>query len=117
MAVYVKNADLLESLRKYKESGGTDRKEYNKIGKMFLLMAQRFMSRCNLINYSEDRREDLISSCCLHMIKRIDSFDTTLTSPFSYFTSVIRNVILQGLNKYKDHDERFITFSAYKKEM
>ena len=114
MANYVDNKHFHKLLVEYKETGS--RKAYNEIGKIFLMIAQRHLNLGCFMNYSEDRKEEMIGNSVLRMCNKINSFDLTKKEPFSYFTEVTKNEVRQFLNKQKDKDTLFINFTEFKHE-
>ena len=112
--VYVNNKDFHRYLVEYKETGS--RKSYNEIGKIFMLIAQRFLNKSCFINYSEDRKEEMVGNAVLRMCKNIASFNLEKKDPFSYFTTVTTNEVYQFINGQKDRDKLFITFSEHEHE-
>ena len=112
--IYVNNKEFHSFLVEYKASGS--RKAYNEIGKIFLLIAQRLLNRSCFINYSEDRKEEMIGNSVLRMCKNIDSFDLEKKDPFSYFTTVATNEIYQFINNQKERDDVFVSFSQLQHE-
>ena len=107
--IYVDNKYFHKMLVEYKETGS--RKAYNEIGKIFLMIAQRWLNKSNFINYSDDRKEEMIGNSVLRMCKNIDSFNLEKKDPFGYFTEVTKNEVLQFINKQNDRDKLFVTFT------
>lgn len=105
MSVYVQNKELYEMLCKYLET--KDRKYYNKIGEYFLLIARRFLNRVEFIDYSPDRKDDIVSDAVFHMLKYIDNYNLTKKNPFSYFTEFAKNYTLQYINARKKYESRY----------
>lgn len=106
--VYVNNKDFYDLLVEYKKT--KDRKIYNKIGKIFLLIAQRLLNKSNFINYSQDRKDEMISDSVYLMTKYINSFDPEKSNNgFSYFTQVSFNAIRHYINDKKIRDEIFVS--------
>ena len=112
--IYVDNKKFHSYLVEYKATGS--RKAYNEIGKIFLMIAQRHLTKSCFINYSDDRKEEMIGNSVLRMCKNISSFNTEKKDPFGYFTEVTKNEVRQFLNKQKEKDAMFINFSQYKHE-
>ena len=59
MAEYIKNKTFLKLLTEYKKT--KNKKIYNEIGKCFLLIATNLLNKPKFINYSEDRKNEMIS--------------------------------------------------------
>lgn len=105
MAEYVKNKDFLKLLQKFKKT--KDKKVYNEIGKCFLLIATNLLNKPKFINYTPDRKGEMISDAVFYMCRYVDKFDTERTNPFAYFTTVARNAFLQNINDYSKRDSMF----------
>lgn len=105
MSEYVNNKIFKELLKRYKKS--KSRNDYNEIGKIFLLISRNFLNKSYFINYSEDRKQEMISDAVFFMCKYIDRFDVNKDHPFSYFTQVAKNAFLQYINERKKQDDMF----------
>ena len=106
--VYVNNKDFYDLIVQYKQT--KDRKVYNKIGKIFLLISQRLLNKSNFINYSQDRKDEMISDSVYLMSKYINSFDPEKSvQVFSYFTQISFNAVRKYINDKKVHDEIFVS--------
>lgn len=114
MAIYVNNKEFHGHLTEYKLNNS--RKSYNEIGKIFLLIAQRLLNKSCFINYSDDRKEEMIGNAVLRMCKNIDSFDLEKKDPFSYFTTVATNEVYQFINNQNERDRVFVTFTQIQQE-
>ena len=107
MAIYVDNKKFHEMLIEYKET--KSRKIFNQIGKIFLLIAQRMLNKANFINYTQDRKDEMISDATFLMTKYINSFDTTLKNPFAYFSQCCFHACVKYINERKIQDEIFVS--------
>ena len=105
MADYVNNKKFRELLSEYRET--RDRKIYEKIGRDFLLIAQNLLNKSNFINYTQDRKDEMISDAVFYMCRYIDKYDVTRDNPFAYFTMIARNAFLQNINNYSKLDSMF----------
>ena len=105
MAEYIKNKEFLRLLREYEVTKG--KKVYNEIGKCFLLIATNLLNKPKFINYTPDRKDEMISDAVYYMCRYVDKFDTTRTNPFAYFTTVARNAFLQNIQDYNKRDDMF----------
>jgi|SRR5690606_3824341 DNA-directed RNA polymerase specialized sigma24 family protein len=105
MSEYVNNKIFKELLKRYKKT--KSRNDYNEIGKIFLLISRNFLNKSYFINYSEDRKQEMISDAVFFMCKYIDRFDVNKDHPFSYFTQVAKNAFLQYINERKKQDDMF----------
>lgn len=79
----------------------------NKLGVMFLKICRGVLTKPNFINYTWDRKDDMISEATFHMSRYVLMFDVEQTHPFSYFTSVCTRGFQQCLNKQKKYTEKF----------
>lgn len=109
MAVYVNNKEFHRYLLDYKNTG--NRKSYNEIGKIFLLIAQRLLNKSCFINYSDDRKEEMIGNAVLRMCKNINGFDLEKRDPFAFFTTVATNEVYQFINNQNERDRVFTSFA------
>jgi len=78
-------------------------KVYNEIGKRFILIAKNFGNKPRYINYSQDRKDDMIAEGYYDMLRYIDNYDHdgrleneyqqngTIPDPFSYFSTYAKN--------------------------
>jgi DNA-directed RNA polymerase specialized sigma24 family protein len=98
---YIKNKNLLEELRVYKETG--ERTE--ELGRMFLLLAQRYSDRGSFAGYSW--KDDMICEAVLTCIKYMHNFDVDIDNPnpFAYFSRIIHNSFLNYIAKQKVHSK------------
>jgi len=80
---------------------------FNEIGKCFLQIAWGFLNRPNVINYSLDRKNEMVSDAVFYMSKYVDRYDTSRPNPFSYFTQVAKNACLQRITFYKKREKMF----------
>jgi hypothetical protein len=79
----------------------------NEIGKIFVRICQGLLKKPNFINYSWDRKDDMLSDACYYMSRFIHKFDTTKDNPFSYFTQACFNAYRQNINKCKKNSNMF----------
>jgi len=104
---YVNNAEMLESIKRYKadlKQSRADGQEAPRIpeylGECILKIATRLSHKHNFINYSY--RDDMILDGIENCIQCMDSFDPDKSSnPFSYFTQVIYFAFLRRIAKEK----------------
>jgi DNA-directed RNA polymerase specialized sigma subunit len=104
---YVNNAEMLESIKKYKadlqEARAASREEPRipeYLGECILKIATRLSHKYNFINYSY--RDDMILDGIENCMQCMNSFDPTKSSnPFSYFTQVIYFAFLRRIAKEK----------------
>lgn len=105
MPNYVNNKVFLKCLVEYQKQ--KTKKISNKIGNIFLAISQNLLNKTNFINYSEDRKDEMVSDAVFYMVKYIDRYDITKKNPFSYFTTIAKNAFLQNINEYSKLDDMF----------
>ena len=105
MANYVDNQNFRELLIEYRNGGS--KKIYEQIGRDFLLISQNLLNKSNFINYTQDRKDEMISDAVFYMCRYIDKYDVTRDNPFAYFTMIARNAFLQNINNYSKIDSMF----------
>jgi DNA-directed RNA polymerase specialized sigma24 family protein len=105
MPEYVSRQEFYDLLIEYKKT--KSRKTYNQIGTIFLKIARNYLNKCSFINYSEDRKQDMVSDAVYYMCRFIDRYDPTKLNPFAYFTTFAKNAFLQYLNERKKIDKMF----------
>ena len=105
MAKYIKNKDFLNLLIEYQET--KSKKVHNKLGECFLLISRNLLNKPKFINYTQDRKDEMISDAVFYMCRYIDKFDTTKTNPFAYFTTIAVNAFLQYINSQNKRAKMF----------
>jgi len=105
MAEYINNKIFYNQLKEYQET--KSRKVFNELGKSFLLIARNLLNRANFINYTPDRKDEMVSDAVFYMCRYIDKFDLSKKNPFAYFTMIARNAFLQNINDYSKRDNMF----------
>lgn len=101
---YVNNKEFHAALVERKssiDSGNIEEKPpiSNYIGGCFLKMANNIAHKHNFNRYAF--KDEMISDGIVDCIKYIDSFDTTRTNPFAYFTQAINNAFIRRIIKEK----------------
>lgn len=106
---YVNNKEFLAIILEYKDSG--DKKLYEKIGKVVLTIAQRYILKPSFASYDQNRKNEMISDACYYMITAsLKDFDIGVsTNAFAYFTQATHNSFLQHINKTKLRESRCST--------
>lgn len=79
----------------------------NRLGRMFIKMCKGYLTKPNFINYTQDRKDDMISDACFYMSKYILKFNIKRKNPFAYFTTTIDRAFKQYINKHKRYTEKF----------
>tara|TARA_R100001126_G_C4823906_1_gene148158 strand:+ start:290 stop:808 length:519 start_codon:yes stop_codon:yes gene_type:complete len=104
---YVKNADFLEALIKYreacekaKESNQEEPPIPNYIGECFFKIAEHLSRKPNFISYSF--RDEMISDGIENCLMYFRNFDPDKSkNPFAYFTQIIYYAFLRRITKEK----------------
>lgn len=105
-AFYVNNADFQVQLVKYFSS--RDSKAREKIGSIFMIIAQRILNKPCFINYSKDRKDSMISDATYFMVKYMDRYDSTRGNPFAFFSQIAFNAFRMNINKNKKRSLMFV---------
>lgn len=105
MSEYVNNKEFYSLLKEYRETGS--KRTYERIGNCFLLIAQNLLNKANFINYTQDRKDEMISDAVYYMCRYVDKFNLERKNPFAYFTMIARNAFLQNINDYNKRDAVF----------
>lgn len=111
MANYLNNDDLQKAIELCYENG----KISEKLHMMFWRMCNEIIKGKRFSKYTDDWKEDMVSSAYLKCIKVINKKTYTLDkkTPFSYFTSVINNCfkdVVNSENKQIEIKKRNLTF-------
>jgi len=106
---YVNNKRFSELLIEYQKTHS--RKSYNEIGKIFVLISTNLLNKTNFINYTQDRKDEMVSDATFAMCRYIDKYDVSKGNPFAYFTRFAFNAFLQNLKNYKRIGETFVNVS------
>jgi hypothetical protein len=110
MSNYVDDKQFLELLIKYQET--KDRKTYNEIGKIFILIAKNILNKPCYINYTQDRKDEMISEATHVMCRYMHLFDKEKSNkPFAYFTRFAYNAFNLYFKKRKRIEDTFISLS------
>lgn len=114
MNKYIDDETFLKLLKNYKieKQKNSNITIPNSIGKVFLLISKNFLNKPQCINYTQDRKDEIISKSCYYMCKYLDRYNVDAgTSPFSYFTQIALNSFRQCILEQKNYSERFINLS------
>ena len=117
MADYIKKIDFHNILKDYKET--RSKKSYEMIGRCFLKISENYLNKPCFINYTQDRKDDMISEGVYDMIRYIDNYNVHemerkmrteghIPNPFCYFTQYARNGIIRYLGLKKKDAEVLI---------
>lgn len=103
---YVKNREFIDLLIKYKQT--KDNKIYNNIGKIFMLIALNLLNKSNLINYTQDRKDEMVSEAVFDMCRYVNVFNPNRSdNPFAYFTRCAYNAFNRYFNNHKKYNDIF----------
>lgn len=69
-----------------------------RLGEKFIKIASNYMNRPSFINYTTDRKNDMISDAVFIMYKYAHKFDTTKENPFAYFTLMTHNAFIKNIS-------------------
>lgn len=109
---YINNKEFLQQLKDYYDLPDPKPQIPNSIGKKFILIATNILNKVQCINFTKDRKDEIISRMLFYMCTYIGRFDPYIkTSPFAYFSEVAWSHFLQYCKLQKKHQERFINLS------
>ena len=100
--MYVDNKELLEEVRKYKETG----KMSERLGGMILMIARNYATKGSYAGYTWV--EDFIAEAALTCVRYLKSFDENKyaePNPFAYITTICRNAFISYIREQKKHSE------------
>ena len=106
---YVDNVRFAKLLTEYQET--KSEKVYNEIGKQFILISTNLLNKTNFINYTQDRKDEMVSDATFSMCRYIDKYDISRGNAFAYFTRIAFNGFLQNLKNYKRIGDTFVNVS------
>jgi len=98
----VSNTDLLEELKKWRDSSPDPKKrvpsEY--LGKMILDIATHYMGHPDYVRYSREIKEDIISNSCIRCLNALPKYNFAFNNPFAYFTQICWSCAMTYLKDY-----------------
>jgi len=103
---YCNSVEMLAELKEWQKT--RSRRAYEALGLKFLLIAQNLLNLPRFINYTQDRKDDMVSESIMVTLKYIADFDTTRVNPFAYFTKVAYNSFLQTIKRFKKHSDMLV---------
>jgi len=104
--MYIDNKVFMSIITSYKETG--DKKDYEAIGRKFLLICKGLLRRPCFSSYSKDRQDDMISNALLNMTKYLPNFKLGyIDNPFSFFTRIAINAFVQRINYFNKFDSNY----------
>lgn len=97
---YLSNKEMLSEVIHCKKDGQIS----EKLGKMFVLLAERYSTKPNFSGYSY--RDEMVANAILACCQNYTKFNEDKGSnPFAYFTQIIHNAFIQVLNKERRNQE------------
>ena len=106
---YVNNSEFQGHLIKFFKTKDRELKE--KIGKIFIIISQRILHKPCFINYTPDRKADMISDATFFMVKYMDRYDPKRGNPFAFFSQIAFNAFRQNINKINKKSDMFVPLS------
>jgi hypothetical protein len=104
--MYIDNDKFMILITRYKETG--NKRDYEEIGRKFLLICQNIMRRPCFSSYSKDRQDDMTSNALLNMTKYLPNFRLGyIDNPFSFFTRIAMNAFVQRINYFNKLDSLY----------
>lgn len=97
---YIDNKRFAKLLLLYNQTG--NRAVYNEIGRVLMLLVQNILKKPRFINYTQDRKNEMISDALYYMTKYIPNYDPSTADkddPFNYFTTVAHNAFKQRIQE------------------
>lgn len=99
MAKYNDNKEFSDLIVRYREYGKNT--DYNKIGKIIITIAKRFLNSPRFINYPEYVKMEMESEAIFHMLKySLKRYSIDFDNPHAYFTQACKNAFFQIIKKY-----------------
>jgi len=83
----------------------------SELGRKFLLICYNIMKLPSFTNYSEDRKNDMISDATWVMVRYMNRYNLKKTNPFAYFTTICNHAFIHQISEAKKHSQRFKTLS------
>jgi len=95
---YVSNAELLEEIKQFKNTG----KMSEELGKMIIDIATNFSNKGNFIGYTW--RKDMVNEGILTVVKYLKNFNTEkYSNAFAYITQIIYHSFIAYIKKQNKH--------------
>lgn len=112
MAHYINNKEFVKLILIYKQT--QNQIAYNEIGRNFIRIVKNQLRLPCFINYTDDRKSEMISDALFYMSKNLNRYDPGYGSadplegnPFAYFTMIAQRAFLQKIAEYKKRDAIF----------
>ncbi len=96
--IYLKNKDLLEEVKRCKQTGVMS----DTLARMLQLLCAKYAKKGNYVNYTYN--EDMQAYAMLMLVRTWASFNPEKSSnPFAFYTQCIKHSLIQYLNQEKRH--------------
>jgi hypothetical protein len=113
---YVDNKEFYAFLVRRKEIKNSESEEHlkemrkltEKLGDCLLKIATEFCKRPSFLNYTQDRKDELISDATIAMYEGLDKFNIQYKNPFAYFTKITWNSFKQTMNGFNKRKVMFV---------
>jgi hypothetical protein len=114
---YFDNAEMLELFRQKYELEALERtpdverkleRIKNKIGVLYIKVADGMMKRPNFANYPPSQKEDMLSDALFVMSRAGDRYDVNFANPFAYFSQITFNAFRYSLKNMKKRTGLFV---------
>jgi DNA-directed RNA polymerase specialized sigma subunit len=104
---YINNNELQKNLISYFDDKNETASKY--IGTSLMLIAKKILNKPCFINYSPDRKDDMISDATFFMVKYMKRYDPNRGNPFAFFSQICFNAFIMGIKKQKKKDNMFVS--------
>lgn len=79
-----------------------------KIGALYIEVANGMMRRPNFINYPEDQKQDMLSDALYCMTKAGAKYDVNYPNPFGYLSQITFHAFIQSIKNMKKRTGLFV---------
>lgn len=83
----------------------------NKIGRLYMKVAEGVMKRPNFINYPLEQKSEMISNALFCMSRAGKRYDLKYTNPFGYFSQITFHSFIQSIKDMKDRIGMFVSIN------
>lgn len=99
---YIKGAELTAELEKWRDSAENpaDRVPSERLGRMFMEMANRYLGSPNFVQYTREMKQDMASMAVARMLKSLPRYNFDFGNPFAYFTQIAWACAMTYLTRY-----------------
>ena len=109
MPNYIENEKFIKMLLVYRRTKNPIL--YNEIGKVFLEISRNKLRMPCFINYTNDRKHEMVSDAVFYMTKNLNDYnpmhaggDVNKSNPFGYFNKIAERAFFQKIAEYKKRD-------------